>query len=911
MSPLLDHVLELDPQRRAEYLTSVRLEDPTTADAMEEWLAESEHVLRSDFLEAPAISVEATSTSLAGQAVGAYTLERPLGIGGMGTVWLARRSDGRFEGHVALKLVNFAALDEAARARFAREGTVLARLAHRNIARLFDAGITVAGQPFLVLEYVDGTRIDEYANSHRLGIRARLELFQQVAEAVAHAHTNLIVHRDLKPSNILVDATGCVKLLDFGIAKLLEDDPVRIGAVRTALTIPALTPRYAAPEQVAGGPVVTATDVYALGVLLYELVAGRHPTAPDEADAAAHVLALVESEPARPSDAVRLLAADAATATRVAQERGTSLERLQRTCRGDLDTILGKALKKSPADRYLTVTAFQEDVRRYLHGEPITARRDSVVYRARRFVGRHRVGFATAVGAAVALITGTAIAVSQARASAHERDRALIELRRAEATDDFSSFLLSQARPAGKPISNADLLARGEALIAQRFANDPALRVHLLLNLADRYQENQQFDARTRVLTTAYRESRTLPDPGLRSYATCEWASQVAEQGDYAQAFRLLDEVMPTLSSTADYADFEAKCRVIESIAAKQAGNAPGAILAAERAVLLEQQRAGAPGRELDALAALSDAYRQGHRYDAANKTFERTLALLESEGLGNSRDAATILNNWSASLQDAGQMVAAARVSERAVRVMSSADSENGPTTTTLVTYGNALSALGDHQNAERILDDALRKAKLTGSMPRLLSGYRHAIFAAYEAERPDRGSLLVAEAYAALKADDKAATPYLKGMIDAGAARIVLASGNLQAAVPLARSALRELETATSNQAGALPARIFLARSLNATGDFAEALAMADRSVAEASSLLGDVKHSNVMGEALVEVASTKAGLGDIQGARTALTGAFENLDPTVGPDSPAVKRAQAARKRIETLSIRLSHP
>ena len=220
LSPLLDRALDLEPTARRDLLAAVRLEDPGLASALEGLLAEHQRVLASDFLEIPPLDAEARP-SMAGQVVGGYTLVRPLGMGGMGTVWLARRSDGRFEGSAAVKFVNLAVLDDAGHERFRREGTLLARLSHPHIARLLDAGVTESGQPFLVLEYVEGMRIDHYAAEHRLDVPGRLALFMQVADAVAHAHANLVVHRDLKPSNVLVDANGQVKLLDFGIATLV------------------------------------------------------------------------------------------------------------------------------------------------------------------------------------------------------------------------------------------------------------------------------------------------------------------------------------------------------------------------------------------------------------------------------------------------------------------------------------------------------------------------------------------------------------------------------------------------------------------------------------------------------------------------------------------------------------------
>jgi hypothetical protein len=341
--------------------------------------------------------------TLAGQMVGAYRLERPLGVGGMGTVWLGRRSDGRFEGAVAIKLLHLAVLDRLGQERFRREGTLLARLSHPHIARLLDAGVTPAGQPYLVLEYVDGVPIDRYAAARALDVDARLRLFLDVAAAVAHAHENRVVHRDLKPTNILVDRDGHAKLLDFGVATLEATDaeaaPTRTGA--------ALTPEYAAPEQISGEPITPATDVYALGVLLFQLMAGRHPTADADATNAAVLLALAERDAPRPSDTVARLP-DTEASARLFAERGTTRERLQRACKGDLDAIVGTALKKDVAMRYQSAGAFADDVRRYLSGDGVKARGDSRRYRLRKFVARNRLR----LGAAAALVTTFVVAAA-------------------------------------------------------------------------------------------------------------------------------------------------------------------------------------------------------------------------------------------------------------------------------------------------------------------------------------------------------------------------------------------------------------------------------------------------------------------------------------------------------------------
>ncbi|HEX6964677.1 MAG TPA: serine/threonine-protein kinase, partial [Gemmatimonadaceae bacterium] len=265
LEPLLDHALELSVEARASWLDALRDESPALAGELATLLSGEEAADQRGFLNVP------LGVRPEGMEIGAYTLERALGQGGMGSVWLARRTDGRFEGFAAVKLLNLALLGPAGQARFRREGSVLARLTHPGIARLMDAGVCASGQPYLVLEYVDGEPIDRYADAHHLPLDARVRLVLDVLAAVGHAHANLIVHRDLKPSNILVTRDGVVKLLDFGIAKLLRDDLAEGRSALTAESAHLMTPEFAAPEQVSGGTITTATDVYACGVLLYLL----------------------------------------------------------------------------------------------------------------------------------------------------------------------------------------------------------------------------------------------------------------------------------------------------------------------------------------------------------------------------------------------------------------------------------------------------------------------------------------------------------------------------------------------------------------------------------------------------------------------------------------------------------------
>jgi eukaryotic-like serine/threonine-protein kinase len=390
---LLDTALELAPGARSAWLAALRETDPAGARELERLLAAEEGLDAAGFLDTAAGPLGHAAGpdaarppgALAGWRLGAWTLERPVGQGGMGTVWLARRNDGRFEGTAAVKLLNVALLDPVGAARFQREGTLLARLSHAHIARLLDAGVAEGGQPYLVLEYVEGERIDRYCDARRCSPAERIGLFLDVLGAVAHAHANLVVHRDLKPSNILVAAGGSVKLLDFGIAKLLEEGAPGAESTLTDAGGRALTPEYAAPEQVAGGAVTTATDVYALGVLLYVLLAGRHPTGEGRRTTAEHLKGVLDTEPPRLS-----------AAATGAEARATSPERLRRLYAGDLDNIVAKALRKRPEERYPTVDALADDLRRYLDHQPVSARPDSLRYRAAKFVRRNRAGVAGA-----------------------------------------------------------------------------------------------------------------------------------------------------------------------------------------------------------------------------------------------------------------------------------------------------------------------------------------------------------------------------------------------------------------------------------------------------------------------------------------------------------------------------------
>jgi len=409
LSPHLDHALEMTGEERSTWLSSLQSENPTLAYQLEILLREQRVLSEEGFLEASALEL-LEGPGLAGQTLGVYTLVSQIGHGGMGTVWLAERSDGRFERRVAVKVLNIALMGKDGEERFKREGRILGRLTHPHIAELIDAGVSLTGQPFLVLEYVEGDHIDRYCDENKLDVRARVRLFLDALHAVGQAHVNHIVHRDLKPSNILVRTDGQAKLLDFGIAKLLEGEG-QIG--ESPLTLEggrALTPEYAAPEQLKGEAVTAATDVYASGVLLYVLLTGHHPAGAGPRTPAGLLKAILDTEPPRPSEIVAPTQTNEETAVTNASRRATTPDKLARLLRGDLDTIVAKALKKNPQERYASIKAFADDLQRYLRYEPISARPDAIAYRAGKFIRRHRSTVVAALLVTLALISTTIFA---------------------------------------------------------------------------------------------------------------------------------------------------------------------------------------------------------------------------------------------------------------------------------------------------------------------------------------------------------------------------------------------------------------------------------------------------------------------------------------------------------------------
>jgi serine/threonine protein kinase len=426
---LYEAALEQDSSRRVKFLEQACRGDGALFAEMERLLAAHEHA--GGFLQDPLFVAsklefeEEVIPRMEGRRVGAYQVLREIGRGGMGAVYLCSRVDGAFHKQVAIKIVRPAQASATLIRRFHQEREILASLDHPNIARLFDAGTTEDGMPYFVMEYVEGQTIDSWCNERKLNVSARLELFHSVCSALQYAHQNLVVHLDLKPGNILVTSEGIVKLLDFGIARLLQPHGEEGAPTYTMTLLQGMTPEYASPEQVQGKPISTASDVYSLGVVLYELLTGHRPYRMKSRILLEVARVISEEEPTRPSMIVTQ-SEEIATPGAVSEVREGSPARLRRRLEGDLDNILLKVLRKEPARRYGSAEQFNDDLRKHLEGLPVSARRDTLSYRLEKFVRRNWAGLAAAGFVAATLLAGVITTLWQARLALQGQRQSLL-----------------------------------------------------------------------------------------------------------------------------------------------------------------------------------------------------------------------------------------------------------------------------------------------------------------------------------------------------------------------------------------------------------------------------------------------------------------------------------------------------
>ena len=552
-------------------------------------------------------------------------------------------------------------------------------------------------------------------------MRTRLDLFLQVAEGVAHAHANLIVHRDIKPTNILVDGDGHVKLLDFGIAKLVEDDPAAGRPMVTLAAERALTPEYAAPEQVQGGAVTTATDVYALGVLLYRLLTGSHPTAKTTATPAEHVRALIENDPVHLSEAVSALSPE--VGTQVAAERRTSRDRLERMCRRDLDNILAKALKKQPPERYTTVVAFADDVGRYRRDEPVMARPDTWTYRAGKFLRRHKAGAAAAALVAATLVVATIVTAAQMVEARRQRDEAQFQARRAQASSEFMRSLVTQIGTT--PMTMRQVLDKGRTALEQQYGSDPLFVGRMLMLLSGPYIELGDYETSAAMMRRALEIATETNDADLLAATHCETAYDFVQSRDLDNArthmvegrrhLARLDRPSPGLLVT---------CAVTDTQLAVAEGRTEDAVSHAAQAVaLLEQTGNTLTTRYTSALSNLASAYARANKQREALATNRRLIEISERVGRGRTIGVVVALHAETTAAWTLGCWSAAERAVLKALDIARGLDASGPPLSYLALSYGRVLVVQGRLGEAETWLAQARGNSK---AAPRFVWGAR-----------------------------------------------------------------------------------------------------------------------------------------------------------------------------------------
>ena len=634
ISEQLDQALDLEGEAREEWLAELDRRAPELAAAVRSLLSEGTELADAFLSDSPASGF--ASAGLSGQCLGAYTLENTLGHGGMGTVWLAHRSDGRFEGRVAVKLLSAALLGRPAEQRFVQEGSVLAKLRHPNIAHLIDAGVAPGGQPYLVLEYIDGERIDTYTEHQKLNVRDRIALFLDVLAAVAHAPSNLVIHRDLKPSNILVTRDGVVKLLDFGVATLLGPGPSAL----TRESGVGLTPEYAAPEQLLGEPVTTATDVYALGLVLFVLLVDRHPHGEEQKSAPEIARMTLERDLPRPSD----LACDQAR---------------ERALRGDLDNIVAKALKRQPAERYGTVELFAQDLRRYLRHEPVSARPDTLAYRATKFIQRHRGGVAVAAMVVLGFLAAMAVITTELLEVRRQRDAAVYQSKRAEFHARFAYQILSEVGSDDRPVTVKELMRTGVAVLEKNYGNDPAFEIEALTNISGRYMDLGETDNEYAVLLKAERLARQLGDPAQIASVQCNTVETELNAGRAQLAADRLRDGLTNLAKVADpRPELRMTCHSAQARFLWGQGDKAGAIEVASKEVAFIEAAHLQSNVQYNTLLSMLDVLSADlGRTREALQWNQRDIATLENNGRGATMSMSAVRHNHALDLFDCGEL--------------------------------------------------------------------------------------------------------------------------------------------------------------------------------------------------------------------------------------------------------------
>lgn len=871
----LDQLLELPEPEWEGYLSRVESEHAAIGAALRELVADRHKLEAQGFLESSV--VRSGEREGVGSRIGSYTISSLIGRGGMGAVWLALRSDGRFEGQFAVKFLDSYAASASALDRFRREGRLLARLSHPHIARLIDAGVTDSGRPYLILEYVQGERIDDYCNTRNLGIQERVRLILDVLAGLAHAHSNLIVHRDIKPSNILVTPSGQVKLLDFGIAKLLATDPSALDeSPPTRIEDSAFTPEFAAPEQILGDQPSTATDVYQAGVLLFAVLTGRLPFDLAGTTRAERIRSTLDGEPPRLSEA--------------------GPHDWCKRLRGDLDAIVSKALRKLPQERYATAAALADDLSRYLGSEPVAARANLVGYRVRKFVQRYRGPVIGALVAVLALMAVTAFALVQMHEAQAQRDQLREQAKRAEMQAELVGLMMTVI--GNKPATAEQLLDAGVRLVNEHYQADPAFRVSAMLNLASRYQDLGLTQKERGLLEKANGVAVKLNDVSLIARSECGLSAVELDQGHVDRAAQLAASGRAALERQAapDPLYMEDCMEAQSDVADVQGDPITASRIGLQALRMMEQSNETHDLRYSDLLNRIADYYKAMGDTHKGFEYVERALAAAESNGLGDTDFTKIALHNVASSLFGFGEVEAACA---REQDLVSRLQATGRPIITPIaVLYGNCFWKRGRPEESLPWFDRGVQNAQTEGDA-------KNEMYARWNRARALITLHRFSEATSELnQADVIGREHHLTGMFENS--RVQLTRAELlieQARFEDARQVLEpivvRIRDPKAEQGNLLGRALLISARLEAgQGRYSDAARLADEALRENERRARDPGASIDVGQAALLLAQYKHALGDEPGMQSAARQAVVSLTAAVGSDSPLTREAMSLK-------------
>ena len=756
---LFQQALEHREEERPDFIREVSADDTTLRVELESLL--SSHDAAGTFMSRPpgaeaaaVLSLDADAP-LVGKRLGPYRVVRRVGRGGTGSVYLAVRDDDEFQLRVALKVVRRGMASEEMLQRFRSERQILASIDHPNIARLLDGGSTEDGLPYFVMEYIEGEPLHEYCDSNRLQLGERIALFRSICDAVSLAHQNLVVHRDLKPGNILVTPDGVPKLLDFGIAKLLNPELSSDRREPTLMELRVMTPEYASPEQMQGKAVTTASDIYSLGVLLYELLTGHSPYALSNLPLHEMEFTVCTREPDRPSEVVEKLTEEPGrdggvreiTPESVARARQSTPERLRRELNGDLDNIVLKALRKEPPRRYSSVEKLADDLANHLEGRPVAARPDTFSYRTGKFLRRHRVPAAIAATALVFGIVLTGTIFLQSRRVVAERDRAEHAAAEALAVSAFLQEVLAAADPIegmGREVSVLDAIDEAVPRIGTSFVEQPGTEAAIRHTIGQTFARLGRFDeADEQLLQALALRRQLLGNDHAEIAATLNALGEVRyDRGDFDGAERLYDEAL-AMRRRLFGGQHAAVATSLDNLGNiyQEHGDDAAAEKAYRDALAIRRVELGPDHKDVAAsLNNVATILHDREEYEAAEEMYMESLVIARRV-LGESHpEVATSLNNLAVLLHDQQKLEEAEPVYREALAIARQTLGAQHPGV--VVSINNLAVLLTDMQRfeeAEGLLDESLRISVVAWGEGAVQVGYVYRQMGSMELERGD----------------------------------------------------------------------------------------------------------------------------------------------------------------------------